>query len=220
MSPRSWTGTNLCRGQLHLPAGTAPARSRLRQTAGDLPGLRRWRRLLCADRRGRSITREETLALVAEAKRSGLVLQPGNNRSAGNICMCCGCCCGVLRGVKLNPSPARMDRQPLHRRPRRATCAGCGTCLDRCQMDALSLPDGAARAGPGALHRLRSVRDHLPHRRADPGAQTRGAAAARATQHSRAKYPHGAVTRQLGPGSMIRMVARSAVDRVIAKVVN
>ena len=94
--------------------------------------------------RGRSITRAETLAIIRKAEETGLVLQTGNDRTPGSLCMCCGCCCGVLRSLKMNPSPARLASSPFVAVLDRDACAGCGTCLDRCQMEALSLPDGAA----------------------------------------------------------------------------
>jgi ferredoxin len=96
------------------------------------------------DGRGRYITREEAQALIRKAEMTGLVLQPGNDRTSGNLCMCCGCCCGVLRSLKMNPNPAHMTSSPFYAVLNRDACTGCGTCLDRCQMEALSLPDGAA----------------------------------------------------------------------------
>lgn len=94
--------------------------------------------------RGRYITRDEALEIVHNGEDAGLVLQPGNDRTSGALCMCCGCCCGVLRSLKMNPSPARMTSSPFYAVLDRDACAGCGACLDRCQMGALSLPDGVA----------------------------------------------------------------------------
>jgi len=91
------------------------------------------------DGRGRWITREEARAIVAQAEASGLVLQPGNERTSANLCMCCGCCCGVLRSLKLNPRPARIVASSFYAVLDQELCAGCGACLERCQMDALSL---------------------------------------------------------------------------------
>ena len=96
------------------------------------------------DGRGRFISREEAQAIVRRGEQAGLVLQAGNDRTPGNLCMCCGCCCGVLRSLKMNPQPARMAASPFYAVLDPDACAGCGTCLDRCQMDAISLPDGVA----------------------------------------------------------------------------
>jgi Na+-translocating ferredoxin:NAD+ oxidoreductase subunit B len=96
------------------------------------------------DGRGRYISRDEAFAIIHKAEETGLVLQPGNDRASGNLCMCCGCCCGVLRSLKMNPHPASMVSSPYIAALNRDACAGCGDCLDRCQMDAISLPDGYA----------------------------------------------------------------------------
>ncbi len=96
------------------------------------------------DGRGRYVTREEALAIIRKAEETGLVLQPGNSKTPGNLCMCCGCCCGVLRSLKMNPNPASRVSSPFYAVLDQDVCAGCGTCLDRCQMEAISLPDGFA----------------------------------------------------------------------------
>ena len=94
--------------------------------------------------RGHYITREKAIEIIHKAEESGLVLQPSNDRNIGNICMCCGDCCGVLRSLKMNPHPARMVSSPFYAVIDQDACSGCGTCLDRCQMEAIGLPDGVA----------------------------------------------------------------------------
>jgi len=89
----------------------------------------------------RVISQQEALAILNLADESGLVLQPGNSKRAGNICTCCGCCCGVLRSMKRHPAPASLFASPFVAAADPATCQGCGTCLDRCQMEALRLED-------------------------------------------------------------------------------
>ena len=44
----------------------------------------------------------------------------------------------------MNPYPARMTSSPFYAILDQDACAGCGTCLERCQMEAISLPDGVA----------------------------------------------------------------------------
>ena len=95
---------------------------------------------------GRLISQEEALRILAEADRSGLVLQPGNSQKPGNICCCCGCCCGVLRTLKKYPRPADIVSSAFRVSVDRDSCDGCGVCLERCQMDALRLEDDRVSA--------------------------------------------------------------------------
>ena len=89
----------------------------------------------------RAIDQKEALDILKLADESGLVLQPGNSKAASNICTCCGCCCGVLRTLKRHPAPATLVSSPFVAAADPATCLGCGTCLDRCQMEALRLEE-------------------------------------------------------------------------------
>jgi NAD-dependent dihydropyrimidine dehydrogenase PreA subunit len=90
---------------------------------------------------GRAISQQQALAILKQANEAGLVLQPGNSKRSLNICACCGCCCGVLRSMKRHPAPASLFASPFVAAADPATCQGCGTCLDRCQMEALRLED-------------------------------------------------------------------------------
>jgi electron transport complex protein RnfB len=90
---------------------------------------------------GRAISQQQALAILKQADEAGLVLQPGNSKRPLNICACCGCCCGVLRSMKRHSAPASLFASPFVAAAQAATCQGCGTCLDRCQMDALRLAD-------------------------------------------------------------------------------
>jgi Pyruvate/2-oxoacid:ferredoxin oxidoreductase delta subunit/DNA-binding Lrp family transcriptional regulator len=94
--------------------------------------------------RGRAISQEETLAILRRAEEAGLVLQPANAKKVLFICTCCGCCCGVLRGLKRDPKPASLVSTPFVARLNTDTCKGCGVCLKRCQMEAIFLADKKA----------------------------------------------------------------------------
>jgi len=89
--------------------------------------------------RGRIIGRSEAEDILHNAERAGLVLQTGNARNAVYICTCCGCCCGVLRSLKHDSRPASRVSSPFRVRLDSDKCSGCGICIDRCQMDALSI---------------------------------------------------------------------------------
>lgn len=90
---------------------------------------------------GRFISVEEALEVLTLAQEAGLVLQPSNSKQIVNICCCCGCCCQVLKSFKRHPQPASLVSTPFVVVADRELCIGCGDCLERCQMEALSLID-------------------------------------------------------------------------------
>ncbi len=93
---------------------------------------------------GRSVTREEFLALLDRADQDGLVLQPENTKSPMFVCCCCGCCCGVLTSAKRLPSPGAYFSSNFYAAADPDACSSCGACETRCQMDAIASPDGKA----------------------------------------------------------------------------
>ncbi len=88
---------------------------------------------------GRRITYDESVAILSEAQRAGLVTQPATSQNPGGMCNCCGDCCGVLRAIKLNPKPADLVYSNHRAVVISENCSGCGICTDRCQMDAISM---------------------------------------------------------------------------------
>jgi ferredoxin len=96
---------------------------------------------------GRSITTEAALEVLSRGMDAGLVLQPGNSKKAMNICMCCGCCCQVLKNLKTLDAPARAVNANYFASVDETVCVGCGVCADRCHMEAI-LVDGVAAIDP------------------------------------------------------------------------
>jgi ferredoxin len=90
---------------------------------------------------GREIDKAEALEILKAGVDAGLVLQPGNQQKSVNICMCCGCCCGVLKNLKIMDRPARVVHSNYYAQVDEAACTGCETCMDRCQMDAISMTE-------------------------------------------------------------------------------
>ncbi|MEX2719732.1 MAG: 4Fe-4S binding protein [Candidatus Sigynarchaeum springense] len=88
---------------------------------------------------GREITKDEALAILKKGEDDGLVLQPGNSQKPGWICMCCGCCCEVLTNAKKLPNPGDVFSTNHVSSIDTEKCIGCGTCVDRCPMEALKL---------------------------------------------------------------------------------
>ena len=57
-------------------------------------------------------------------------------RVVGYVCNCCGCCCGILRGINvygIENSVAQANYFAVID----PECLGCGTCVLRCQVHAI-----------------------------------------------------------------------------------
>ena len=93
---------------------------------------------------GRFITIDEAKGIVKKNEEAGLVMQPFNSQKIGGMCSCCGDCCGVLRSLKMHPTPAKMVQSNYFAQVDEQECTGCETCLERCQMDAIDVNDGIA----------------------------------------------------------------------------
>ena len=92
---------------------------------------------------GRSISQEEAMQLMQKGLDAGLVLQPSNSQKSINICMCCGCCCQVLKNIKKMPQPATMIDSNYYAEVDGEQCVACGDCVERCHMDAIEIEDTA-----------------------------------------------------------------------------
>jgi ferredoxin len=92
---------------------------------------------------GREIDREEALQIVERGKEAGLVLQPSNAQKPVAMCMCCGCCCQILRNVKRMDRPSQMVHSNFQAWVDPEVCSGCGACQDLCPMEAIIVQDTA-----------------------------------------------------------------------------
>jgi ferredoxin len=93
---------------------------------------------------GRYISADEAKAIVQKNEEAGLVMQPFNSQKIGGMCSCCGDCCGVLRSLKMHPTPAKMVQSNYFAQVDKDECTGCETCIGRCQMEAIDVIDGSA----------------------------------------------------------------------------
>jgi len=57
---------------------------------------------------GCSVSQEEALKILNKGIEAGLVLQPSNSQKPMVICMCCGCCCFVLKNLNRLDEPAKV----------------------------------------------------------------------------------------------------------------
>ena len=88
---------------------------------------------------GRYVNQEEAQAVLDASEKAGLVAQPGSTINPGGLCNCCGDCCGLLRALKLIPNPADHVLNNYIAFVDREECTSCETCLDRCQIDAITM---------------------------------------------------------------------------------
>jgi electron transport complex protein RnfB len=97
------------------------------------------------DREG-FITREQALDTLDEAERIGLVHTVSNVASGiGYVCNCCGCCCGLLRGINEWGIEHSVAQANYYAEIDPETCTACGTCQERCQVAAIAERDDGVR---------------------------------------------------------------------------
>jgi len=110
---------------------------------------------------GREATVEETLAHHRKALALGLIPMAGKLRWDSlwlgvkqadrllTICHCCDCCC-YFKLYRLLPQEAARGLQKLKGLEVRVTaekCDGCGICVERCFIQAMTLKEGKAVVG-------------------------------------------------------------------------
>jgi ferredoxin len=90
---------------------------------------------------GREITLTELNKILDRAEEEGLVIQPGNAKNVGGFCLCCGDCCGIISNAKMLEKPARFFATNYYSEVDMELCSVCGTCVERCPMDAISMDE-------------------------------------------------------------------------------
>jgi Na+-translocating ferredoxin:NAD+ oxidoreductase subunit B len=92
------------------------------------------------------ISKEEALEIMRQNEEDGLVLQPNNYRKVDFVCACCGCCCGILGMQKALPNPAAVWAHNFYAAVDAGSCVGCGTCVERCQVNAIKIDENSSAA--------------------------------------------------------------------------
>ncbi len=97
----------------------------------------------CADRGfARKVTVEEALQALDRAEKAGLVHITDNCQDRLNfLCNCCGCCCGILRGITKLNRPTAVATSAYVVDFKKEECADCGACVDRCHVRAIKTTD-------------------------------------------------------------------------------
>ena len=86
---------------------------------------------------GRTISQEEALDIVKEAEKQGLVAQPSNAKKPLNICLCCDCCCQILKNIRDFEAPAKIVSSNFQAYVDADECTGCFACREICPMNAI-----------------------------------------------------------------------------------
>lgn len=97
---------------------------------------------------GRVLTREEAYGVLEKAEEAGLVHLTWNIEDGHFfICNCCGCCCGILRGINELGIPAGLVvNSHYFASIDPDACVACGICKDeRCQVGAIEEVEGGYR---------------------------------------------------------------------------
>lgn len=95
------------------------------------------------------VTQAEALALLDTCEKEGLVhcvnnVMGSTEGSVSFICNCCGCCCIVLRGINEWGIEKSVAVANYYAMVETDLCIGCGNCVDRCQVNAITLENDAA----------------------------------------------------------------------------
>jgi electron transport complex protein RnfB len=96
---------------------------------------------------GRVITKEEAYKVLDECEENALVHLTGNMQQGHFfICNCCGCCCGILRGInELGVPASQVVNSHYYAEIDPGECIDCGICAEeRCQVNAIAASEDAS----------------------------------------------------------------------------
>jgi Na+-translocating ferredoxin:NAD+ oxidoreductase subunit B len=88
-------------------------------------------------------TQSEALEFLDQIEKIGLVHTVSNvGEGVSYVCNCCGCCCGLLRGINEWGVADSVAQANYYAEIDPDSCTACAVCLDRCQVSAIVESDG------------------------------------------------------------------------------
>jgi len=94
---------------------------------------------------GDPISKEKAMDILERSEDEGLIHCTFNTaRDNLVVCNCCGCCCSILRGVTRLNIPTAVVKSDYDLSVDQNRCTGCGTCIERCHLKAVSIENNRA----------------------------------------------------------------------------
>lgn len=91
---------------------------------------------------GREISKEEAKRILLKAEEDGLIhLSTNSAGSKAFICNCCGCCCKSLAHLTKYGNLRAIVKSNYYAITDYENCTNCGTCEERCQVNAIQIAD-------------------------------------------------------------------------------
>ena len=88
------------------------------------------------------ISKEEAFEILSACEEKGLVhLSSNTSEFLEYLCNCCGCHCDLLKKIRDTGSPVWAATSGYRASVDTDACTGCGTCEEKCQLNAVSLDD-------------------------------------------------------------------------------
>lgn len=94
----------------------------------------------------KEITYEKAMEVLERTDEAGLIHLTINTEEQGclAICSCCACCCVQLKGISKLKRPGAVASSRFYPVVNEEECTACGTCEERCQMEAIAVKDDVA----------------------------------------------------------------------------
>jgi NAD-dependent dihydropyrimidine dehydrogenase PreA subunit len=94
---------------------------------------------------GRMISKDKAIAILKKSQEDGLVHKAWHphsdfSKEETGICNCCKCCCGIFDWWRIGTT-AMINSTNFLAKIDKSKCIGCGTCLEKCPVEAIQGDD-------------------------------------------------------------------------------